>query len=85
MDIEDEDLDEIADIIAEGMVLQWLKPQINRQEILENRLNTADFSTYSPAELLYRMTSFYDQTRKEFLQHIREYSYNHGKLESLHT
>lgn len=33
-------LDEIADIVSEGMVVQWLKPYVYKQELLENVLNT---------------------------------------------
>ncbi len=40
LDIADGDLDEIVNIISEGMVVQWLKPFIYRQELLENVLNT---------------------------------------------
>ena len=52
VDIPEADLTEIADIVSEGMVSQWLKPYVNKQENLENVLNTKDFTTYSPA-LLY--------------------------------
>lgn len=40
LDISEADLDEIVNIISEGMVVQWLKPFIYRQELLENVLNT---------------------------------------------
>ena len=46
------DLDEIIDIVSEGMVVQWLKPYVYRQELLENAISTRDYSLYSPAELL---------------------------------
>lgn len=39
-DFEDQDTDEIIDIISEGMVVQWLKPYVYKQELLENVLNT---------------------------------------------
>lgn len=40
VDIDDGDLDEISNIISEGMVCQWLKIYVNKQENLENVLNT---------------------------------------------
>lgn len=84
LDIPEEDLDEIADIISEGMLVQWMKPFTYRQENLENVLNTKDFSTYSPAELLLRISSAYASARKDFTNMMREYSYNHGDLTDLH-
>lgn len=79
-----DDLDEISDIISEGMVVQWLKPYVYRQELLENTLNTRDFSTYSPAELLMRVGNAYAKAQNDYKQMIREYSFNHGDLLDLH-
>lgn len=79
------DLDELVNIVSDGMILQWLKPYKNNQELLENALNTRDFTTYSPAELLKQVRGAYNEVRKEYNQEIREYSYNHMKLEELHS
>lgn len=84
IDVDDEDMDELADIISEGMIVQWLKPYTYKQELLENILNTRDFTTYSPAELLYRVGNAYSKAQKDYTQMIREYSYNHGDLSDLH-
>lgn len=84
VDIPDRDLDEIVNIVSEGMVVQWLKPFVYRQEILENVLNTRDFTQYSPAELLMRVGNAYTKSQQDFTQMMREYSYNHGDLTSLH-
>lgn len=83
-DIPEADLTEIADIVSEGMVSQWLKPYVNKQENLENVLNTKDFTTYSPAELLMRVGNAYAKAQKDYTNMIREYSYNHGDLSDLH-
>jgi len=80
----EDDIDELADIISEGMVLQWMKPYLYRQEILENQLNTRDFTLYSPANLLLRIGEAYDRVKKDYTQMIREYSFNHGDLTVLH-
>lgn len=40
VDIPEQDLDEIVEIISEGMLVQWMKPYVYRQEVLENVLNT---------------------------------------------
>lgn len=82
--IDDNDLDEILDIVSEGMIVQWMKPYIYNQELLQNVLNTKDFSTYSPSELLYRTRNAYKEVQNDFTRMIREYSYNHGDLTTLH-
>ena len=84
IDVADEDVDELVEIISEGMVVQWLKPYVYKQELLQNLLNTRDFTSYSPAELLKRVGDAYHQAQKDYTQMIREYSYNHGNLSELH-
>ena len=84
VDIEAGDLDEIVEIVSEGMLVQWMKPYTYKQENLESVLNTRDFTTYSPSELLLRISATYAAVRKDFTNMMREYSYNHGDLSSLH-
>lgn len=84
VDIPAEDLDEIADIISEGMLVQWMKPYTYKQEGLESLLNTKDFTGYSPAELLMRIGEAHKTAMKNFTEMKREYSYNHGDLTDLH-
>lgn len=83
-DIPAEDINEIADIISEGMLVQWMKPYVYKQENYENMLNTTDYSGYSPAELLNRITAAYKMCKKDFSNMMKEYSYNHGDLSDLH-
>ena len=84
VDIPQDDLEEIVDIVSEGMLEQWMKPYVYRQENLENILNSRDFTTYSPAELLLRISNAYAKVQKDYTNMIREYSYNHGDLTDLH-
>lgn len=84
IEIDASDIDEIADIISEGMLVQWMKPYMYKQENLENMLNTTDYNGYSPAELLYRITAAYKMCKKDFSNLMKEYSYNHGDLTDLH-
>jgi len=84
IDVADDDLDELVDIISEGMLVQWMKPYVYKQENLEMLLNTRDFTSYSPAELLMRIGNAYAKAQKDYTQMIREYSYNHGDLSDLH-
>lgn len=83
VDIPEEDIDEIVDIVSEGMLVQWLKPYVYRQEALENVMNTKDFSTFSPAELLLRVRETYNDARRNHTNMMREYSYAHGDIGSL--
>lgn len=84
-DLTSSECDEIIDIVTEGMLVQWFKQYYYKAENLENNLNTIDFTSYSPAELLYRMTTAYNMCKADFIAKIREYSYRHGDLTCLHT
>ena len=84
IDVAVEDIDELTDVISEGMLVQWMKPYVYKQENLENVLNTRDFTTYSPAELLLRISNAYKQAQRDFTNMVREYSYRHGDLTVLH-
>lgn len=84
VDIPAQDLTEIVDIVSDGMVVQWMKQYVNRQENLENLMNTRDFTTYSPGELLYRIGNTHKDAENRFIRRMREYSYDHGDLTVLH-
>lgn len=84
VEVPEEDMDELVDIISEGMLAQWLKPYVYRQENLENILNTRDFTSYSPEKILNRVKEVYIMVQHEFTNMMREYSYNHGDLTDLH-
>ena len=83
-EVDDTDADELIEIISQGMLVQWMRPFLFRQENLENLMNTRDFTLYSPANLLLRIGEAYKNVSKEYTQMIREYSYNHGDLSVLH-
>lgn len=85
IDVEEEDVDEIVDIVSEGMVAEWFHQFVYKQELLQNVVNTRDFTLYSPAELVYRIGNAYTKVQNDFKHMIREYSYNHGDLRSLHS
>ena len=66
------------------MVAEWVKPYVYNSDNLENVLNTKDFTLYSSANLLSQVRSLEESSRKNFVQMMREYSYNHGDLTVLH-
>lgn len=84
VDIPETDIDEIADIIATGMVAQWLQPYVYHQDNIMNALSTKDASVYSPAELSYRVREIYLMSQKDFKNMQYHYSYCHGDLTDLH-
>lgn len=84
IDIPEDEIDEILDIVSEGMLVQWMKPYVFKQDNLVQLLNTRDFTNYSPAELFRQVNSAYNSVSKNFTNAMREYSYNHGDLTDLH-
>ena len=74
----------IVDIVSDGMVVQWLRSYLYRQDNLEILLNTVDFTSYSPAELLKQVRTVYADARTNFINIVNEYSYRHGDLTDLH-
>lgn len=84
VDIPDNEIDEVLDIVSEGMLVQWMKPYVFKQDNLVQLLNTRDFTAYSPAELFRQVSSAYNSVNKRFVGMMREYSYNHGDLTELH-
>ena len=84
-EFESDDIDdEIIDIVSEGMVAEWLKPYRNNSDNLENVLSTKDYSLFSTANLLSQIRDTEELAQKRFVNMMREYSYNHGDLTSLH-
>lgn len=84
IDVKPGDLNELVNIISQGMVVQWFAIYFHKQDNLENLLNTRDFTAYSPAELTYRITNAYEKVSRKFIQMMRDYSYFHGDLTVLH-
>lgn len=84
IDIPDDEIDEILNIVSEGMLVQWMKPYVYKQDNLVQLLNTKDFINYSPAELFRQISNAYNLVSKRFTNMIREYSYDHGDLTELH-
>ena len=78
------DVEEITDIVSDGMIVQWLRQHFYKQENLSITLNTTDFMHYSPAELTYRVMTAYKTARLNFQNAMREYSFRHGDLTGLH-
>lgn len=71
------------DILAEAMVVEWLKPIIYDDELLQNKLNTRDFTEYSTANLSQQIHEIYNQARKNVRLRVNEYTYKYTNLSEL--
>ena len=76
---EELDADE-ADIISEIMITEWLSPMMYDDELLESRLNTKDFTEYSPAKLIEQIHEVFKTSKKYSKQLIIDYTYSHGDI-----
>ncbi len=83
-DIDIEADHDVVDIISEGMIVQWLKPYYYRNENMENALNTKDYSlAASPANITKEIKEVYREAKRDFVNMMREYSYQHADLSKL--
>ena len=72
--------DEILDILSETMVVSWLQPKLNNEENLVNSLSTKDYSLYSPANLISKITEVFKLAKKNSSSMIGNYSFSHSSL-----
>ena len=72
-----EDLTELEEeIVANMMVLEWLKPSIYHMDLLEYRLGSKDFVQFSPGNQLKELRALKKETELEIDSLIVNYSYN---------
>lgn len=75
--------DEIIEILATGVAYYWLYPKVLNTENLYNVLNTKDFTTYSPANLLKELQNLRDVLWKDFNRKMVLYTYRTADIASL--
>ena len=71
------------DILALGMVLHFVEPYVYNTDALQNAMSTKDFSLYSPANLLEKMTELMTTTEARFRREINLYSFRNGEISQL--
>lgn len=76
---------EEIDVITAWMEAEWLKQYMHDSDNLHNRINTSEFSSVSPANMLASIKDSYDNTRRQALSLMNKYSYIHGDYDSLKT
>lgn len=74
---------EELDIITEQMVVEWLKPILNDTDNLHNRINTKEYTSISPANMLLAIKESYAMARTNAKTLMVRYSYLNSNIEEL--
>ena len=75
--------DDMIDILAECMITEWLKPKLYSDELIESRLNTKDYTEFSPAKLIEQVRAVYDMSELASKVAINNYTFSHGDIAEL--
>lgn len=75
--------DEEIEILANLMVLEWLKPQINSIETLKQTMSLKDYKMYSQSRHLDSLISLKKLTSAEIDSLIVSYTYSNNSLDDL--
>lgn len=79
-----EDLtDEEVEILANLMILEWLKPKIYSMELLKQSMSSKDFKLYSQANHLRELQELKRETETEINRLIVSYTYSSNSLDDL--
>ena len=70
-------------ILSLGMMVHFLEPYVYNTDALQNAISTKDFSVYSPANLLEKMTELLKETKKELKKEVNLYSFKNGEISDL--
>lgn len=62
-------------ILSKGMILYWLQPKINTQEVIKNRITDGDYVIKSPANLLDKLLKLKISSESDMRKMIIKYSY----------
>ena len=68
------------DILALGMIVHFVRQYVYNTDALQNGLSTKDFTLFSPANLLEKMTT---PTERQQMKEINLYSFRNGEISSL--
>lgn len=77
--------DEVVVLLTEYMVESWLKPYLNNADLLRLHMNTKDFNTTSPANLVEKIGARYDEARHRARSLRNEYTYIINNVSNLST
>lgn len=77
--------DSVIVMLTEYMVEAWLKPYLNNADLLRLHMNTKDFNTTSPANLVEKIGVRYDEARHRARSLRNEYTYVINSITNLST
>ena len=80
---QDNKIEDMIDIISECMITEWLKPKIYSDELLESRLNTKDFTEFSPAKLIEHTRYVYEMSENNSRAMVNNYTFSHDDVAEL--
>ncbi len=75
--------DEEVEILANLMVLEWLRQRINSIELLKQTMSTKDYQMYSQANHLKSLMDLKKMTEAEVSRMIVSYTYSNNSLSLL--
>ena len=82
----EDDLDDsVIVMLTEYMVEAWLKPYLNNADLLRLHMNTKDFNTTSPANMVEKIGVRYDEARHRARSLRNEYTYVINSVTNLST
>ena len=67
-------------ILADGMILYFLKPKINTEKMIDLIITTSDYNIKSPANLLDKLNTLYNDSFYKFRNRINRYSFKGKKV-----
>jgi|GEM_PF-1462052 len=76
---------EEQEILALGLVYNWLSGKVLNSELLRNIMHNRDYTSYSPANLLREMQSLRNAVKQEFIGRINTYSFRNSNLQNMRT
>lgn len=82
---EDDLDDDVIVMLTEYMVEAWLKPYLNNADLLRLHMNTKDFNTTSPANLVEKIGARYDEARHRARSLRNEYTFVINSVTNLST
>ena len=86
VDAFEDDLDNnVRVMLADYMTLAWLRPYMNNADLLRLHMNTKDFNTTSPANLLEKIGERFDEARRRARSLRNEYTYFTNDVSVLST
>lgn len=75
---------EDIEILANLMVIEWLRPQIYNLELLKQALSSRDFNLHSQAAHLKELQALKKDAQLEIGKLLVDYSYNNNSLDDLY-